>query len=134
VREMMVLSAVNPGVVIWMIVRFLDLMENQVGVVAVGEDEDSIHVVDLLLVVEDTMIVAAVVEEDTTVAAMENLAGEGVVEVDLLLDLTAVEEKEALVLLRGSLLGDEVAVLEAVQWAEWDHMDLLLPVEVTALD
>jgi hypothetical protein len=118
VKETMVPSAVHHVVVIWMIVKFLDLMEIQAGVV-VAEEEALIHVV---AVVEDTMIV--VVEEDTTIHAMETLDGEGVEEQVVVphLDLIAVELTE-------SLPGEEVVVVAVVEWADWDQMVLLHPEE-----
>jgi hypothetical protein len=126
VKETMVPSDVHRVAVIWMIVKFLDLMEIQAGVVAavvvVAEEEALIHVV---AVVVDSMIV--VVEEDTTIHAMETPVGEGVeVVVVPLLDLIAVELME-------SLPGEEVVVVAVVEWADWDQMVLLHPEEASAL-
>jgi hypothetical protein len=123
VKETMVPSDVHHVVVIWMIVKFLDQMEIQAGVVAVAAEEEAlIHVV---AVVVDTMIV--VVVEDTTIHAMETPVGEGVEEVVVPhLDLIAVELME-------SLPGEEVVVVAVVEWADWDQMVLLHLEEASAL-
>jgi hypothetical protein len=126
-KETMVPSAVHHVVVIWMIVKFLDLMEIQAGVVAavVAEEEALIHVV---AVVVDTMIVV-VAAEDTTIHAMETPVGEGVEVVVVVvphLDLIAVELME-------SLPGEEVVVAAVVEWADWDQMVPLHPEEASAL-
>ena len=127
VKETMVPSAVHHVVVIWMIVKFLDMMEIQAGVVAVvvaAEEEALIHVVAVM--VEDTMIV--VVVEDTTIHVMETLVGEGVEEQEVVvphLDLIVVELME-------SLPGEEV-VVAVVEWADWDQMVPLHPEEASAL-
>jgi len=123
VKETMVPSVVHPVVVIWMIVKFLDLMEIPAGVVAAVVEDLVIHVVVVI-------VWAVVVEEDTTILVILTPVGEEVV-VELLLDMIVVVV--VVVVPMKVLPGDVEEVVVVVEWAEWDQVALLHPVVVTAL-